>query len=362
MPGPRSNPFRTEPRVREGLPALLALAACTLAGSLSPVAAAANTETSLPPLLLPTPNTALLQPDPGENYFVGTAGKPWTHGGYGCTRTGGWQFHEGIDIRPVQRDGRGEAADAILATADGLVAYVNPHAGRSAFGIYIVIQHRISDIELYSVYAHLAEVQAGIAPGQRVRAGEVIAKMGRTANTRQQITKDRAHLHFELALIANPRYPEWLNTSVPGARNDHGLWNGQNLIGLDPQTLLLSSYRFPNTFDLVRYLRVQQELCRIAVRVRDFDFLRRYTPLVQRRTDIAPADIAGHEIHLDYAGIPIRIYPRTDAELPSQQRYHLLAVNEEEYAKNPCRRIVTRQGNQFSLGRNGIQFLDLLTF
>lgn len=345
---------------------------CRLAGWLLAVGAlpglaaennsASTTGSAPPPLLLPTPNTALLGPDPGEDYFVGTAGNPWTHGGYGCTRTGGWQFHEGIDIRPIARDARGEAADPIFATADGLVMYLNPRAALSAYGIYIVLQHRINDIELYSLYAHLAEIEPELTPGRSVRAGEVIGKMGRTANTRQPITRDRAHLHFELALIVNPLYPEWLQASVPGARNEHGIWNGQNLIGLDPRILLLSSYRYPDNFDLVRFLRGQRELCRIAVRVPDFDFLRRYPALIQARPDLAQDEVAGYELHLDYAGIPVRIYPRSAAELPSSQRYTLLSVDEEEYRQNPCRRIVIRQGNRFRLGQAGIQFLDLLTY
>jgi peptidoglycan LD-endopeptidase LytH len=340
--------------------------ACLVLGwlliQLPPGSAQTAADPAAPPLLLPTPNRALLEPDPGERYFVGTAGNPWTHGGFGCTRTGGWQFHEGIDIRPLQRDARGEAADPIYATADGTVVHLNPRAGLSTYGIYVVVQHRISGLEVYSLYAHLAEIQAELAPGRPVRAGEILGKMGRSSNTREVISKDRAHLHFEIALLVNPRYPEWLKNSVPGARNDHGVWNGQNLIGLDPRILLLSSHRFPHNFDLLRYLRVQRELCRIAVRVRDFDFLRRYAALVQPRPDLASSDIAGYEIHLDYAGVPVRIHPRTEAELPSRQRYTLLAVDEAEYQQNPCRRIVTRQGNRFSLGRAGLQFLDLLTY
>jgi peptidoglycan LD-endopeptidase LytH len=362
VPGAWSHPPHSPPLPWGLTPGLAGCAVCVLLGLFSHSIRGAALDPVNPPLRLPTPNTTLLEPDPGERYFVGTAGNPWTHGGYGCTRTGGWQFHEGIDIRPLQRDARGEAVDPIFATADGRVAYVNSRAALSAYGIYIVIQHHISGIELYSLYAHLAEVQPGLAPGQPVSAGEVIGKMGRTANTREVISRDRAHLHFELALLVNPRYPEWLQSSVPGARNDHGVWNGQNLIGLDPRILLLSSHRYPHNFDLIRFLRVQRQLCRVAVRVQDFDFLRRYAPLVQARPELAQSEIAGHEIHLDYAGIPVRIYPRTEAELPSPQRYTLIDVDEQEYRQNPCRRIVTRQGNRFTLGRAGIEFLDLLTY
>src|SRR5574339_256066 len=75
---------------------------------------------------LPTANQALFDRDGGgERFFVGTVGKPWTSGTFGCVRSDGWQLHEGLDIRCLQRDKRGEPIDPVLAAADGTVAYVN---------------------------------------------------------------------------------------------------------------------------------------------------------------------------------------------------------------------------------------------
>ena len=79
-----------------------------------------------PPLRLPTPNRALLQPGGEEDFFVGTAGHPYTHGMFGCTRTGGWQFHEGIDIRATARDQRNEPTDPVYATAQGWLYILLP--------------------------------------------------------------------------------------------------------------------------------------------------------------------------------------------------------------------------------------------
>ena len=81
--------------------------------------------------VLPTPNQALLQPGGEDAYFVGTVGRTWESGTFGCVRTEGRQFHEGLDIRPVERDSKGEAADPVLAAADGSVAYVNTNPGLS---------------------------------------------------------------------------------------------------------------------------------------------------------------------------------------------------------------------------------------
>ena len=84
------------------------------------------------PFKLPTANRAILDPDVGaERYFVGTSGKPWTSGQFGCVRSGGGQLHEGLDIRPMQRDRRGEPTDDALCALAGQVAYVNTRSGLS---------------------------------------------------------------------------------------------------------------------------------------------------------------------------------------------------------------------------------------
>ena len=63
--------------------------------------------------------------------------------------------------------------------------------------------------------------------------------MGRTANTHEGISKERAHVHFELNLLVNDRFSAWYAANYPGQRNDHGEWNGQNLNGIDPRLILL---------------------------------------------------------------------------------------------------------------------------
>jgi len=137
------------------------------------------------PFHLPTSNRALFEPGQEERFFVGTVGKTWTSGTFGCVRTEGWQMHEGLDIRCLQRDPHGEPIDPVLATADGTVAYINARPALSDYGNYIVLRHQIEGLEIYSLYAHLREVRAGLKAGQAVKTGEQIAIMGRTANTRQ---------------------------------------------------------------------------------------------------------------------------------------------------------------------------------
>src|SRR5262245_47053143 len=96
-------------------------------------------------IALPTENRALLRGDGAEFYQViernlhGVISYPWQGGQYGFVRdprdlareTVYTRFHEGMDIRPLQRDARGEPLDEVRAMADGKVVYTNQRAGTS---------------------------------------------------------------------------------------------------------------------------------------------------------------------------------------------------------------------------------------
>ena len=168
------------------------------------------------PFQLPTANHALFEKGGEERFFVGTVGKPWTTGTFGCVRSGGWQMHEGLDIRCLQRDRHGEPTDPVLATADGTVAYISTRPSLSNYGNYLILRHQVEGLEIYSLYAHLREIRHDLKVGQAVKAGETVAVMGRTANTREGISKDRAHVHFELNLLVNDRFASWYKKTFPG--------------------------------------------------------------------------------------------------------------------------------------------------
>ena len=62
-------------------------------------------------LVWPTPSTAWADgKSPGEWLQHAGSGDPES-GGFGGVRGSGSQFHEGIDIRPVSRDRRGEPVE-----------------------------------------------------------------------------------------------------------------------------------------------------------------------------------------------------------------------------------------------------------
>lgn len=313
------------------------------------------------PFYMPTRNRALFEAGGAERFFVGTVGRPWTSGMYGCTRSEGHQFHEGIDIRSERRDARGEPLDEILATADGVVAYVGLNPALSSYGIYVVVRHLIDELEVYSLYSHLSRVQEGIQAGRRVRAGEVLGIMGRTANTQQTISKERAHLHFEIAVRLSDDFTGWQKQRYPGQRNDHGEFNGRNLLGLDPIDVFREQAARGRDFNLVRLLRTQRELCRVVVRDLRFSYLRRYSALIERSPVAEREGVAAYELVLNYAGIPCRLIPRAESELTSKARYHLVAVNAEEQRQHHCRNLVRQRGGRWELAPNGTLLLDLLT-
>src|SRR6266581_6379127 len=177
-------------------------------------------------LVLPTDNDALFSGDGAAFYqyvernYKGLKSTPWEGGQYGFVRdptdtAGGvvfTRFHEGIDIRPLQRDSRGDPLDEVHPIADGKVVHVNAVPGYSNYGKYVVIEHRWDGSNYYSLYGHLSSV--AVQPGETVRRGQRIGVMGYTGTG---INRERAHLHLELCLMFSRQFEAWYNTFF---RND----------------------------------------------------------------------------------------------------------------------------------------------
>jgi hypothetical protein len=242
------------------------------------------------------------------------------------------------------------------------VAYINRKAFLSEYGIYIVIRHDIQGVEVASLYAHLSAVEDGLAVGQAVDAGTRIGTMGRTAGTRTRISKERAHLHFEINLILNDKFPAWFNKHFPQQKNDHGMYNGQNLLALDPRQILLTQYLHGDRFDLAHVIRSQPELMRVVVRQTDFQWLHRYPELVLRNPKAEEHGVAGYELVFNYNGIPFQVIPRSEEEMPLNLKVTLLSVDEDEYQLRPCRSLVIREGGTWRLTSRGRRLVDLLLY
>jgi peptidoglycan LD-endopeptidase LytH len=314
------------------------------------------------PFHLPTANKAILEAGGDERFFVGTAGNTYQSGRFGCVRTQGRQMHEGIDVKALERDRRGEPLDAVMAAAEGTVVYINDKPGLSNYGTYIVLRHKIDSLEVYSLYAHLSQVREGLRAGHKLKRGETIGVMGRTANTRQQISKDRAHLHFEINLFANDSFPAWFKKTYPDQRNDHSQWNGINLLGIDPQQIFLAQKSEGASFSLLNFVRGQTELCRVLVRDTRLPWVRRYPTLVRRNPVADKNGAVAYEISLNYNGVPFEMTPRAASETGPGPKYQLLHVNDVEVSQNPCRNLVTRKSERWELAPAGVKLLDMLTY
>jgi len=315
------------------------------------------------PFQFPTANHALYEVGEDLKFLAPTApDKPWTTGSFGCVRTDGRQMHEGLDIRSLQHDRRGDPTDPVMATADGTVVYISAKPALSNYGKYIVIRHNIDGIEIYSLYAHLSEIQSGLTVGKPVKAGEVIGTMGRTSNTSETITKDRAHVHFELNVFINEGFSGWYKKNFPSQRNDHGIWNGQNLNGLDAREILLAEHNPAAKFSLLNFLRSQTELCRVFVRATNFPYLKRYPMLILSNPTAQREGVAGYEVALNYNGVAFALMPRAASEIHGQGKFQLLSVNEAEEKANPCRHLVVQRHGRWQLTDTGIRELELLAY
>jgi murein DD-endopeptidase MepM/ murein hydrolase activator NlpD len=314
------------------------------------------------PFRFPTANRFLYEPGSELKFFAPTApDKPWTSGSFGCVRNNGGRLHEGLDIRHLQTDRHGEPTDPVMATADGTVVYFSTRAALSNYGRYIVIRHVVESIEIYSLYAHLSVIRPGLKIGDVVKAGDIIAVMGRTSNA-ETILKERAHVHFELDVLVNDNFPTWFRRASPGERNDHGEWNGQNLNGLDAREILLQEHNPNGTFSLLKFLRGQTELCRVLVRATNFPYLRRYPMLIQKNPIAEKEGVTGYEIALNYNGVAFALMPRAASEIKSPARIQLLSVNGTEQKANPCRHLVVLRRGHWELGNEGLREVELLIY
>lgn len=99
------------------------------------------------------------------------------------TRSSGW--HDGIDIGAVKA---GVEGDNIYAVADGevIISKVNGGGVKQGYGYYVALKHD----GFCTLYGHLQGLIVKV--GQKVKAGEVIGKMGNTGKS------SGAHLHFRL--------------------------------------------------------------------------------------------------------------------------------------------------------------------
>jgi murein DD-endopeptidase MepM/ murein hydrolase activator NlpD len=262
-------------------------------------------------LVWPTPNTAWAEGKPLEAYIQHAGSGDPESGTFGGVRSGGRQFHEGIDIKCVSRDRHGEPTDDVFAAMDGVVRHINHTAGDSNYGRYIVLEHPDQTPAVYTLYAHLSRIAPGLQVGQRVAHGAVIATMGHSSD--RPIPRDRAHLHFEIGVMVTRDFESWYERQKYGSRNEQGLWNGMNLMGLDPLAVF-NGWRAGRIVTLQDVFAQQPVAVRLKIATHRMpDFVARYPSLVTKPLPMGP--VSGWEIAFNWTGVPVAWTPLSGTEI-----------------------------------------------
>ncbi len=315
-------------------------------------------------LVFPTDNDALLRGGGPEFYmytnrtFEGVRSKPWQGGQYGFVRNEErtpagivfTRFHEGVDIRPLYRDARGEPLDEVRAADGGRVVYVNHNPRQSAYGIYVVVEHLWQDSPYYTLYGHLAH--AVVREGQSVARG---GKLGRLGYTGTGINQERAHVHFEVNLLLSNRFDAWLRAWQPRSNNPHGLFHGLNLAGADVSRLYLA---LAEESDVQVGEVIQREpVAWKALVPGGFipELVQRYPWLTQERLSQPPS---AWMVHVSSAGLPLRFEPVEQQVTAPVLVYIADPVRKNRYSTNS---MLKRTGDAFVFTDKGLRHLKLIT-
>lgn len=294
----------------------------------------------------PTPNPAWAQGKGPEAWAQPTVSGTIESGMFGCVRSNGTQFHEGLDIRPISRDKRREPTDKVTAAMSGVIRYVNTRVGNSSYGRYIVMEHPDAVPAVYTLYAHLAKIESGIAPGRSVKIGQEIATMGRSAGG-YGIPVDRAHLHFEIGLLATQDLTSWYAWKRFGSPNEHGAFNGMNLMGIDPWDYL-STWRSGKVDNFQEYFGRMQSVVRVRVATtRTPDYIQRYPALLTKK--IPMGIVSGWEIQCNSTGLPFTWTPLGPDEVAGMRpnTAKIVAVNDPALRAYRCKSLVKKRGSGY---------------
>lgn len=315
-------------------------------------------------IVLPTPNQALFEGGGPAFYmhvnrdFEGESSHPWQGGQYGFVRnplrtsagTVYTRFHEGLDIRPLKRDAAGEPLDPVWAIADGKVVYVNATSSRSNYGRYVVIEHIWDGCPYYSLYGHLKST--AVAAGRQVKQKEIIGQLGYSG---VGIDRSRAHVHFEINLLANRKFDGWHDAAMKEP-NWHGVYNGLNLFGIDAARLFIENRKNPG-LTLPQFLGGEPVFFKVRIpNTGRLDILDRYPWLAGAPVPEPPPS---WEISFTKSGLPVRVVPSA-ARVSAPVLSELKPTDASPYYHTIGR--VTRSGSKASLTQSGLRFLRVFTW
>jgi murein DD-endopeptidase MepM/ murein hydrolase activator NlpD len=316
-------------------------------------------------LVLPTDNDALYHGDGAAFYqvvphdFQGMESMAWEGGQYGFVRDPVEtargiiykRFHEGIDIRPLRRDARGEPLDEVRAIAEGKVVHTNLVPGFSNYGNYVVVEHRWDGASYYSLYGHLHSI--AVKPDQKVSRGEPLGVMGHTG---EGLDQARAHLHLELNLMLSREFESWYNVYFRNDPNRHGLYNGLNLAGIDIARLYLALRTEPS-LTIPEFLSRETTFYKVSLPdSKHFDLPKRY-PWLLRSPPLR--ETRSWEISFSQSGVPLKVEASSKSVREPELIYFKKSAGRYSYF---TREVLTGHGDKASLSDNGRTWVRLFTY
>ena len=167
----------------------------------------------------------------------------------------------------------------------------------------------------------------------------------------------RAHLHFEIGLIANADFGRWFRAQR--LKPDHGMFNGWNLQALDPLAFFDCQQRssdFAFGVYLAQVPRAFELLCAAPTPV---DFFRRYPGLWKSEASPSGAIVMACSAN----GTPLEGRLATEPERAElgRRKAVVLTVHEDVLGRNGCR-LIARERGGWKLGSSGERWLEILTY
>lgn len=322
-----------------------------------------HAQESVGSIILPTDNDGLFTGDYKKFFmfvdrnFENQQTTPWEGGQYGFVRGPVrlgqklllMSFHEGIDIAPVHRDARGAPLDEIRAISDGKVVYTLDKAGGSNYGKYIVVEHQWGEGPMYSLYAHLSKV--AVHAGDIVKQGQKIGVMGYTGSG---LDRRRSHLHLELNLFMSSQFNSWHKFYFGANPNQHGLFNGLNLTGLNVSSFYLEKRKNP-ALRVSEFVKSQEIFWKVLVPKKgELELLKHYPWLA---TQSFNAEDPSWELWFSDSGLPVGVSSSSET----------LAVPRLTYVKNEglpytygTKGMVSGAGEKPVISPRGHRYLELI--
>lgn len=291
-------------------------------------------------LVWPTESKAFAENKPISEYIQPTASGRIESGLWGDTRRNGYRFHEGIDIKPVRRDRRGEPLDDVRVAMAGKVVMVNRVAGNSSYGRYVVMEHPKLDVNVYTLYAHLAEVDSSIKVGSMLPEKARLGKLGRSSSS-IPIGRAQAHLHFEIGLKLGNKFDKWYVASKRfKERNYFGNYNGMNLIGFDPLAFYNAAKDGKIDDGMAGYIDAMPTAVVVRIYTKKVpDFVSNYPLLVDSN-----GEKCGWDIHFTWFGLPKKMERVKNARVGARSgEVEIVSYNPNEL-KRKCRKLLQFKG------------------